>query len=114
MLLSFVQVRWVRALYSDFETFRRDQEYLISQEQGKSFDYIEGFVVSNSESLLDNWRSSLFLPHKSIRTRGIISANASEEEIADGATRYYLEVTKNYDEAESEFIDDVSCIILSS
>lgn len=100
------RVRWVRALYSDFETFRRDQEYLISQEQGKSFDYIEGFVVSNSESLLDNWRSSLFLPHKSIRTRGIISANASEEEIADGATRYYLEVTKNYDEAESEFIDD--------
>eukprot|EP00250_Pteridium_aquilinum_P017411 c23619_g1_i1 orf=324-2012(-) len=95
------RVRWMRALYSDFDTFRKDQEYLISQPQGKSFDYIEGFVVSNSETLLDNWRSSLFLPHKGIKTTD--SADAS---CADGPVLYYLEVTKNYNEADAEFIDD--------
>lgn len=29
-LLHFEQVKWIRVLYSDFSTFARDQEYLIS------------------------------------------------------------------------------------
>lgn len=98
------RVRWVRALYSDFDTFRRDQEYLISQAPGKTFDYVEGFVVSDSESLLDNWRSSLFLPHYKNRAANLSAAD--ELAGAGAAVLYYLEVTKNYQEAESVSIDD--------
>lgn len=46
------RVRWIRALYSDFETFRADQEALIRSKQ--PFDYVEGFVVVNDESGLQS------------------------------------------------------------
>ncbi|KAI5069916.1 hypothetical protein GOP47_0014259 [Adiantum capillus-veneris] len=105
------RVKWVRVLYSDFDNFRKDQEYLISQPLGKSFDYIEGFVVSNSENLLDNWRSSLFAPaHEGIRTQGDAIPAASSQSRSGGANStdvvYYLEVTKNYREAEANCIHE--------
>lgn len=39
-------VKRIQAFYSDFATFSKDQEHLISL-MGDSFDYIEGFVVIN-------------------------------------------------------------------
>ncbi|GAA0153117.1 oxidase [Lithospermum erythrorhizon] len=40
-----IMVRWIRVLYSDFETFTSDQEHVISSPD--SFDYVEGFVIIN-------------------------------------------------------------------
>jgi cytokinin dehydrogenase len=40
------QVRWIRAIYTDFQSFTRDQEMLISQPSTtETFDYVEGFVI---------------------------------------------------------------------
>ncbi|KAF5822312.1 putative cytokinin dehydrogenase [Helianthus annuus] len=49
-------VKWIRVVYSDFSTFTRDQEHLISSEN--TFDYIEGLVLVNRTGVLNNWRSS--------------------------------------------------------
>jgi hypothetical protein len=41
LVLLLLQVRWIRAMYSDFEVFRRDQEMLISEmeDQLHTFDF---------------------------------------------------------------------------
>jgi hypothetical protein len=41
LVLVLLQVRWIRAMYSDFEVFRRDQEMLISkmEDQLHTFDF---------------------------------------------------------------------------
>lgn len=83
-LLHFEQVKWIRVLYSDFSTFARDQEYLISAEN--TFDYIEGFVIINRTGLLNNWRSS-FNPQDPVQ--------ASQFE-SDGKILFCLELTKNF------------------
>ncbi|RVW40711.1 Cytokinin dehydrogenase 6 [Vitis vinifera] len=77
-------VKWIRVLYSDFSTFARDQEYLISAEN--TFDYIEGFVIINRTGLLNNWRSS-FNPQDPVQ--------ASQFE-SDGKILFCLELTKNF------------------
>jgi cytokinin dehydrogenase len=58
-LLLLLQVRWIRAMYSDFEVFRRDQEMLISEmkDQLHNFDYIEGFVVMNNQDPINGLKS---------------------------------------------------------
>ena len=93
----------MRALYSDFNTFRRDQEYLISLPPGETFDYIEGFVVPNSETdVLENWRSSLFEPHNgATATLGKLSDD-SPVVLDEAGILYYLEVTKHYNQNEEE------------
>ncbi|OWM78420.1 hypothetical protein CDL15_Pgr016144 [Punica granatum] len=77
-------VKWIRVLYSDFETFTRDQERLISEEN--TFDYIEGFVIINRTGLVNNWRSS-FSPQDPIQ--------ASEFK-SEGRTLFCLEMAKYY------------------
>ncbi|KAL3640917.1 Cytokinin dehydrogenase 5 [Castilleja foliolosa] len=90
------RVKWIRVLYSNFTTFTRDQEYLISQHgQKQKFDYVEGFVIVD-EGLINNWRSSFFSPRNPIK---ISSLNA------DGGVLYCLEITKNYQESEADTID---------
>jgi cytokinin dehydrogenase len=85
-------VRWIRVLYSDFELFTRDQEYLISKSDGAhTFDYIEGFVILRNEALLNNWRSSMFSP----QNPGNLSTVS-----AKGRVLYCLELTKNYNQNE--------------
>jgi hypothetical protein len=41
LVLLLLQVRWIRAMYSDFKVFRRDQEMLISEmeDQLHTFDF---------------------------------------------------------------------------
>jgi hypothetical protein len=41
LVVVLLQVRWIRAMYSDFEVFRRDQEMLISEteDQLHTFDF---------------------------------------------------------------------------
>ena len=90
-------------LYSNFSAFTRDQEYLISlqtQPANKKFDYVEGFVIVD-EGLINNWRSSFFSPSNPVKISSIIKDNGG------GGALYCLEITKNYDEANADTIDEV-------
>ncbi|KAG0478973.1 hypothetical protein HPP92_013692 [Vanilla planifolia] len=79
-------VRWIRVLYSNFTSFTRDQEHLISLHGRLRFDYIEGFVIVD-EGLINNWRSSFFSPGNPVTIGSIGGA---------GRVLYCLELTKNY------------------
>ncbi|KAE8057173.1 hypothetical protein FH972_013884 [Carpinus fangiana] len=94
----FYAVRWIRALYSNFSVFTKDQEFLISlhgHPASQKFDYVEGFVIVD-DGLINNWRSSFFSPRNPVK---ITSFNAN------GGVLYCLEVTKNYDESSANTID---------
>ncbi|KAL2631434.1 hypothetical protein R1flu_016120 [Riccia fluitans] len=98
------KVRWIRALYSDFEAFTRDQLFLISQRSNQSssasFDYVEGFVVHNSLHSQLEWKSALFQSESIVNTSLIPPYSASP-------VLYYIELTKNYDVTESkESVDE--------
>ncbi|KAF3320576.1 cytokinin dehydrogenase 5-like protein [Carex littledalei] len=89
------RVRWIRVLYSDFASFTRDQEHLISLHGSDKFDYVEGFVITD-ESLINNWRSSFFSPRNPIKLSSLGS---------HGKVLYCLELTKNYDDATAGTVD---------
>lgn len=100
MLPTYVQVRWIRVLYSNFSVFTKDQEFLISLHDKPSkerFDYVEGFVIVD-EGLINNWRSSFFSPSNPVK----IESLKSEEGIL-----YCLEITKNYQQDDADTIDQV-------
>ncbi|CAN1824116.1 Cytokinin dehydrogenase 5 [Linum perenne] len=88
------RVRWIRVLYSNFSTFTRDQEHLISL-HGNKFDYVEGFVIVD-EGLINNWRSSFFSPSNPVKISSLGT---------DGGVLYCLEVTKNYHESTLDTVD---------
>lgn len=51
-------VRWIRLVYSDFDDFTKDAEYLVSQSEiSESFDYVEGFVFTNNDDPVNGWQS---------------------------------------------------------
>lgn len=83
-----LQVRWIRAMYTDFETFRKDQEMLISEtDELNTFDYVEGFVVINNDNPINGWKSVPFIPDHI--NSSMIPHNA-------GSVMYYIELTKSY------------------
>ncbi|CAA2990522.1 cytokinin dehydrogenase 7 [Olea europaea subsp. europaea] len=51
------KVRWIRVVYSEFSEFSRDAELLVTQSEGDSFDYVEGFVFVNSDDPVNGWPS---------------------------------------------------------
>ena len=89
------QVKWIRVLYSDFKTFVRDQEKLISAQ--KTFDYIEGFVIINRTGLLNNWRIS-FNPQDPVQASHFSS---------DGKTLFCLEMAKYFNHQEAHISEQV-------
>ncbi|KAL2225992.1 cytokinin dehydrogenase 1 [Sesamum indicum] len=95
-------VKWIRALYSDFSIFTKDQELLISSKN--AFDYVEGFVIINRTGLLNNWRSS-FNPKDPVQANQFTS---------DGKILFCLEVAKYYNPEESECIDQEIETLLSA
>ena len=93
------QVRWIRAMYTDFTTFKNDQELLISAtDDTQTFDYVEGFVVVNDGNVLNGWGSVPFAP-------GQISAAMIPPQA--GKVLYYLEVTKTYTAEDLHTLDQV-------
>ncbi|KAK4802360.1 hypothetical protein SAY86_000563 [Trapa natans] len=94
-------VKWIRVLYSDFDTFTRDQERLISAE--KTFDYIEGFVIKNRTGLLNNWRSS-FSPQDPVQASQFKS---------DGKVLFCLEMAKYFKLRESDTVIEETEKLLS-
>ncbi|KAF7829627.1 cytokinin dehydrogenase 5 [Senna tora] len=92
------RVRWIRVLYSNFSTFTKDQEYLISlhgKPAKERFDYVEGFVIVD-EGLINNWRSSFFSPTNPIKLDSLKP---------HGGVLYCLEITKNYQQPNAHTID---------
>jgi cytokinin dehydrogenase len=83
------KVRWMRAMYSDFEVFKKDQEMLISAMQDPllTFDFIEGFVVMNNEDPTNGWKSVPFSPDQI--TASMLPPDAS-------SVLYFLEITLGY------------------
>ncbi|MBA0565816.1 hypothetical protein Golob_010673 [Gossypium lobatum] len=101
------RVRWIRVLYSNFSTFTRDQEYLISlheQPASQKFDYVEGFVIVD-EGLINNWRSSFFSPHNPVKISSLEP---------NGGVLYCLEIAKNYHESTASTIDQVFLVFGTS
>lgn len=82
-----VQVRWIRAMYTDFATFTRDQELLVSQPRSTAFDYIEGFVVLRNEDSNNGWNSVPFDNQK------IDPAMIPPD---GGSVLYYIELVKKF------------------
>jgi cytokinin dehydrogenase len=91
-------VRWIRVLYSDFESFTEDQEMLIMAEN--SFDYIEGFVIINRTGILNNWRVS-FKPQDPVQASHFQS---------DGRVLYCLELTKNFNSDDADIMEQVNLL----
>ncbi|KAK0571067.1 hypothetical protein LWI29_010525 [Acer saccharum] len=93
------RVKWVRLLYSDFSTFTRDQEFLISingRGQKQALNFLEGSLLMDQGSP-DNWRSSFFPLSDHSR---IIS------QITEHGIIYCLEVVKYYDEHTQNTVDE--------
>ncbi|KAJ1442850.1 FAD-linked oxidase-like, C-terminal [Sesbania bispinosa] len=48
-------VRWIRVVYSEFEDYTADAEWLVTLREGDGFDYVEGFVVVNGDDPCNGW-----------------------------------------------------------
>lgn len=83
-------------VYTDFATFTRDQEKLISGQS--TFDYVEGFVIINRTGLLNNWRSS-FNPQDPLQASQFKS---------DGRTLFCLELAKYFNHEDMVLVNQVS------
>ncbi|CAN4094490.1 unnamed protein product [Withania somnifera] len=64
------RVKWVRLLYDDFSKFTKDQEHLISIDDG--LDYVEGSLMLEKSSL-NNWRSSFFSTSNQTKIASVLS-----------------------------------------
>jgi cytokinin dehydrogenase len=99
-----VQVRWIRAMYTDFAAFTRDQEMLASQEPSpevEAFDYIEGFVVLKNEDVNNGWNSVPFDGKK-------IDADMIPHE--GGSVLYYIELVKKFSWRDTDTLDQVRIV----
>ncbi|GKV00059.1 hypothetical protein SLEP1_g12813 [Rubroshorea leprosula] len=82
------KVKWIRVVYTEFEDFTRDAEFLVTRPAGESFDYVEGFVFVNSDDPVNGWPQVHLDPnHKFDPT--LIPPNA-------GSVLYCIEVALNY------------------
>ncbi|CAK9167060.1 unnamed protein product [Ilex paraguariensis] len=93
------RVKWVRLLYSDFSTFTRDQEKLIST---TALEYLEGSLIMQ-QSPPNNWRSSFF----SLSDQSRIASLLSQHGII-----YCLEVVKYYEHLSIDTVDEELQVLL--
>ncbi|MED6156836.1 Cytokinin dehydrogenase 7 [Stylosanthes scabra] len=57
-------VRWIRVVYSEFEAYTRDAEWLVSLREGEGFDYVEGFVFVNNDDPCNGWPTVPIRPNQ--------------------------------------------------
>ncbi|KAF3446107.1 hypothetical protein FNV43_RR11286 [Rhamnella rubrinervis] len=81
-------VRWIRLVYSEFEDFTRDAEFLVTQKDGDSFDYVEGFAFVNSDNPLTG-RPTVPLDSDQVFDPNYLPPNA-------GAVLYCLELARHH------------------
>ncbi|KAL9230484.1 hypothetical protein vseg_005827 [Gypsophila vaccaria] len=82
-------VRWIRLVYADFSEFTRDAEFLVSQPEGNSFDYVEGFVFVNSNDAVNGWPFVTLDPITQHFDPGLIPPNS-------GPVLYCLELALHF------------------
>ena len=85
-------------MYSDFATFTRDQEILVSQPPESAFDYIEGFVVLKNEDFNNGWNSVPFDGQK-------IDPSMIPDE--GGSVLYYIELVKKFNWDDTATLNQV-------
>lgn len=96
-------MRWIRVVYSEFDEFSQDAELLITQPEGESFDYVEGFVFVNNDDPVNGWPSVLLDPDQSFNP-SFISRSGNPNPVL-----YCLEVALHYSKGNcSSTVDTVS------
>lgn len=82
-------VKWIRVVYSEFDEFTQDTEFLVTQPEGDdSFDYVEGFVFTNSDDPVNGWQSVPLIPNQEFDPTRIPNSA--------GPVLYCLEVALHY------------------
>ena len=88
-------------MYSEFEDFTRDAEFLVTQKDGDSFDYVEGFAFVNSDNPLTG-RPTVPLDPDQVFDPNYLQPNA-------GSVLYCLELALHYrNTAQPSTIDTVT------
>ncbi|XP_057517984.1 cytokinin dehydrogenase 1-like [Amaranthus tricolor] len=86
-------VKWIRVVYSEFNLLTKDQEYLIlSSNDSFSFDYIEGFVLTN---IVNNWTST-FITKQQLRVI---------QSVSQGKLLYFLELAKFFNPQDQTLVN---------
>ncbi|EEF46135.1 cytokinin dehydrogenase 7 [Ricinus communis] len=85
-------VRWIRVVYTEFEDYARDAEWLVTRPDDMSFDYVEGFVFVNSDDHVNGWPSVSLDPDRGY-DHTAIPATA-------GSVLYCLEVALHYQNSD--------------
>mgnify|MGYP000583110603 CR=1 FL=1 len=134
-----MQVRWIRLVYTDFKAFTKDQEHLITMANGNNknsskinnanwdssagslgFDYVEGFVVANSNDPVNGWPTVLFSDHTDSSSDSSSSSksfnNIFDPRLIPGSSAapvlYCLEIAKYYKSTDKlNRIDQVKYVI---
>lgn len=88
----------MRLLYSNFSTFTRDQEHLISS---NAPNYVEGFIITN-ENTANQWRSSFSSPSNQFDVVSLLRNNK---------VLYAIELVKYYDNQTAPTIDKVRTLM---
>lgn len=96
-----MQVKWVGLVYSSFEAFTKDEEYLISLDgapgKRKGFDYLEGFVFLDHKHV-KNWRSPFISDDDVVEITKLVAEHGGV---------YLLEATINYCDDTVFTVDEV-------
>ncbi|XP_051131879.1 cytokinin dehydrogenase 3-like [Andrographis paniculata] len=92
------RAKWVRLLYSDFSTFTRDQEHLISCKKGP--DYVEGSLIT-PQSPPNNWRSSFYSSSQLSKITSFLKRKKNGHGLL-----YSIEFVKYYDKQTADTIDE--------
>ena len=79
-------------MYSEFEEFIRDAEFLVTRKESESFDYVEGFVFSNTDDAVNGWPSVPLDPENEFNPLHIPQTA--------GSVLYCLEVAFHYCNSE--------------
>lgn len=89
------------SILRDFDEFTQDAESLITQSEGESFDYVEGFVFVNSDDPVNGWPSVLLNPDHAFDPTPMTRF--------DNPVLYCLEVALHYNKGNcSTTVDTVS------
>lgn len=97
---SLTQVKWIRVVYSRFEDYSRDAEWLVTRSDPDACDYVEGFAFVNSADPVDGWPSVPLSPSSPFEP-ALIPAGS-------GPVLYCLEVALHFNHDEHDTIDQVT------
>ncbi|KAL1204257.1 Cytokinin dehydrogenase 7 [Cardamine amara subsp. amara] len=86
-------VRWIRVVYSSFDEFTQDAEWLVSHKDESSFDYVEGFVFVNGDDPVNGWPTVPLHPDHDFDPTRLPQSS--------GSVLYCLELGLHYKDSDS-------------